>query len=247
MAQDGPESGMIAANPGEARPYQRGQRRRDGGRGSSVLLSTLLVVLLVGFVLGGWFLVTQHEELRTARVALDDAGRRINALEDRLRLTDESLSASEEGTNEQLTFWESEIRKLWDIGNKRNRTWIQDNQAALARLEKSLAAALTDLGQMKSNVSRHESAFDQQQDIADRLTAIDLQLNRLVSGNRDLVDKANSAAQIAARLERRVSENEEAVRAIDNWRGNANSRIADLESGRRSRPATPPAGPDISL
>ncbi len=248
MAEGDSEAGLIAANPSEGRPYQRGSRRGGGGggRGSSVLVSVALVAALVAVAGGGYFLVTQHEELRATKSTLEQASRRIAALEERLRLTDESLSASEEGTNEQISFWESEIRKLWDVSNKRNKRWIEDNQAALASLDKSLAAALADMDTVKSAVSRHETAISRQQDIADRLTAIDLQMNRLVANNRDLVDKANVAAGLATRVEQRVAKNEEAVAAIDRWRASTNSRILNLESGRRS-PSPQPASPDINL
>ena len=247
MAEGDSEAGLIAANPNEGRPYQRGSRRSGGGggRGSSVLVSVALVAALVAVAGGGYFLVTQHEELRTTKSTLEQASRRIGALEERLRLTDESLSASEEGTNEQINFWESEIRKLWDVSNKRNKSWIEDNQAALATMDKNLAAALADMDTVKSAVSRHETAISRQQDIADRLTAIDLQMNRLVANNRDLVDKANIAASLATRVEQRVSKNEEAVAAIDRWRANTNSRILNLESGRRTPPPTQPPGSNL--
>ncbi len=252
MAEGDSRAGLIAANPSEGHPYQRGSRRggtggAGGGRGSSALLSVALVALLVAIAGGGWFLVTQHEELRSTKSTLEEASRRIAALEERSRLTDESLSLSEEGTNEQLTFWESEIRKLWDVSNKRNKAWIEGNQAAIAGTEKSLGAALADMDSVKSAVSRHETAFSRQQDIADRLTAIDLRLNRLVAGNRDLVDKANIAAQLSARVEQRVIKNEEAVTAIDRWRASTNSRILNLESGRRGSATPQPTGPDINL
>lgn len=246
MAEGDSAAGLIAANPSEGRPYQRGSRRSGGGgRGSSVLVSVALVAALVAVAGGGYFLVTQHEDLRTTKSTLEQASRRIAALEERLRLTDESLSASEEGTNEQINFWESEIRKLWDVSNKRNKRWIEDNQAALATMDKNLAAALADMDTVKSAVSRHEAAISRQQDIADRLTAIDLQMNRLVANNRDLVDKANIAASLATRVEQRVAKNEEAVAAIDRWRASTNSRILNLESGRRTPPPTQPPGSNL--
>ena len=249
MAEGDSEAGLIAANPSEGRPYQRGSRRSGGGggRGSSVLVSVALVAALVAVAGGAYFLVTQHEELRTTKSTLEQASRRIAALEERLRLTDESLSASEEGTTEQINFWESEIRKLWDVSNKRNKNWIEDNQAALARLDKNVGAALADMDTVKSAVSRHETAISRQQDIADRLTAIDLQMNRLVANNRDLVDKANIAAGLATRLEQRVGKNEEAVAATDRWRASTNTRILNLESGRRGASPAQPASPNIDL
>ena len=51
------------------------------------------------------------------------AQNRIAVLEDRLRITDEAMTNTGQNTNEQIGFWETEIRKLWAITNERNRKW----------------------------------------------------------------------------------------------------------------------------
>ena len=58
-------------------------------------------------------------------------------------------------------------------------------------------------------------------------------MQRMVSAQRDLTDKVNVAQQTVAGLQSglagRVSENEQAVAAIDAYRLQLNSRLADIE------------------
>ena len=103
-------------------------------------LNLMLAVLVAGLVVAGWFIANQHQLLVEEAQALEDAKGRIAVLEDRLRVTDEALTETGQTTNEQINFWESEIRKLWGVTNDRNKKWIKENEAALAKLSKSLTA-----------------------------------------------------------------------------------------------------------
>ena len=154
-------------------------------------------------------------------------------LETRLRVTDETMTEAGQDTTEQIGFWESEIRKLWDVSNKRNKDWIEANQATLKKQTQTLAGIDSTLRGLKASVSQHESAFKQQQDIVDQLTGIELRLSQLIDQQRDLNDKANLASQTAASLkaslEGRVKENEQAIAAIDAYRLQINGRVADLQ------------------
>jgi predicted nucleic acid-binding Zn-ribbon protein len=196
-------------------------------------MSFLMAVLVAGLVVAGWFIANQHQLLAAEQQALDDAEKRIVVLEDRLRVTDEAMTETGQNTKEQIGFWESEIRKLWAVSNERNRKWIKDNQAALERLQKTLDELKGSNAALAGAVGRHESAFSQQQAIIDQLAGIDLQIQRMVAGQRDLTDKINVAQQTVAGLQSglagRVSENEQAVAAIDAYRLQLNSRLADIE------------------
>lgn len=222
-------SPQIAVEPSDGRP--RRSRGRPS-RGTSAAVNFLIAIPIAGLVLAGWFIFAQQEQLRRADESLQDAQERLAKLESRLRLTDETLSESEADTNQQLTFWESEIRKLWDMGNKRNRGWIETNRANVQKLTASIASAEADLKTLKSTVARLDTSANRQQEIADQVTALDIRMQRLIQQQRDLVDKANSASQIAsslrASLEPQVKENEEAIRAFDTHRAQINADIRDL-------------------
>ena len=150
---DRPEMGSISTSPedvaGRRRASTGGRRRTAGsssesGRGSqgtrSIGIALVVAVLIAGLAVSGWFLVSQHQRLEAEGQALASARARLDALEDRLRTTDEALTETGVHTSEQITFWESEIRKLWAVANDRNKKWIDDNRAAIEVLQKTLAA-----------------------------------------------------------------------------------------------------------
>ncbi len=197
-----------------------------------MVVNGVLALLIVGLVAAAWFILTQQEQLEANQQALTQAGSRLEVLEQRLRLTDETLSETDADTTERIGFWDSEIRKLWDIGNKRNRGWIETNRANVTKLTASVRSAQTELNTIKSTVARLDSSVKAHQEIADRVAALDMNMQRLVRDQRDLVDKVNAAAQMAASLkaafESRVRDNEEAIAAIDAHRTRLNNDIAEL-------------------
>jgi len=139
------------------------------------------------------------------------------------------MSETDAETGEQIDFWESEIRKLWAVSNERNRKWIQDNQKNLRSHGTTIQALEAADKSLRSTVARHETALGRQDEVADQLAAIELQLQRVLRGQRDLVDRVNSATQAVARLNSSVDEHEQAIDAIDAYRRQFNTRLVDIE------------------
>jgi chromosome segregation ATPase len=192
-----------------------------------------MVVLVGGLVAAGWFIANQQQALIAEQARLTDANTRLQRLEQRLSATDTALSQGGEDTQEQLSLWESEIRKLWAIANERNKGWIKDNQKAVKGLDKSVTGLQSTARDLKAATARHEEAFSQQTALIDQLTSIEMQLQQLVRAQQDLVDTVNttsqSVAKLRANLDTQVAENTEAIAAIDAYRIATNSRFRDLE------------------
>ncbi len=229
-----PQTPSISAAPEDARRRTpTATRRRDGGGGRrggvGVVLVVTVVSLAVGLAVAGWFIANQQRLLTEEQRAMADAKTRIEALEERLRMTDEVISETDAQTGEQIDFWESEIRKLWAISNERNKQWIQDNQRALRSHKATIDALESNDKSLKSSVARHEQALGRQQEVADQLAAVELQLRQVLRGQRDLVDKVNTAAQSIAGMSGTVEEHEQAIAAIDSYRRQFNTRLVDIE------------------
>ncbi len=240
MADRPTDTGSISAGPEDTTGYRRGGGNRRRGSGGSpsggprmIGINLILAVLVAGLVLAGWFIANQHQMLVSEQAALAAAGDRIKVLEDRLMVTDQAMTETGQDTQEKIGFWETEIRKLWAVSNERNRKWIKDNEAAVAKLTKTLQSIESGNRELAASVGRHESAFRQQQAIIDQLTSLELQIQQMVATQRDLVDKANAANQTVASLQAglagRVEENEQAVASIDAYRVQLNNRLADIE------------------
>ena len=237
-----PPNPSISAAPEDARrrPATAARRRGDDGGGRMIGFTLVLAVLAAGLAAAGWFIANQHQLLTEGQRQVADARTRIKALEDRLRMTDQVISESDAETGEQINLWESEIRKLWAISNERNKKWIQDNQRLLQSQKTSIQALQSTNQSLKSSVARHEKALGQQQEVADQLASIELQLQRMLRGQRELVDKVNAAAQTVARMNSEVKEHEQAIAAIDSYRRQFNTRLVDIEK-RLDELSTSPA------
>ena len=177
----------------------------------------------------GWFVYdlfeASEEELQSVRA-------RIMQLEERARITDETVTETGASASEQINLWESEIRRL-EQQRKRNKSAIDANQVTMQKQAKTLSAIETSVRGLRAQVSRHDGSFTQQQQIIDELNTLQENVEQLVSQQRDLVDKVNVATMttsgLRSSLEARVKENEEAITAIDAYRRDVNAQLADLK------------------
>ena len=197
-------------------------------------MGILLTLMIAGFGIGGWFVFNQQQELLASEHQRAETEQRVQHLEARLRATDETMTEAGEDTNEQLTFWESEIRKVWDIANKRNKKWIQDNQAAVTRHQSALNSVESSLADLRSAVSRNDTKLQQQGEIIDRLADLQQQVRTLVRQQRDLVDSVNTSRQVVANLkaslEPRIKSLEDAIDAIDGSRQQSGVQYSRLRA-----------------
>lgn len=218
---------------GGSKPGKRPDAKKSGGVGKQLGMNLVMAVLLGGLVLAGWFIANQQQILKAEQARVDEANARLAKLEARLVATDTVLSEEGQDTKQQINLWESEIRKLWAVSNDRNKKWIQDNQTALKKIADSINGIEASTRDLNAAVGRHEQAFGQQQAIADNLTSMELQVQQLVRGQRDLVDKVNAASQAVASLRvslaGKVDDNSEAIASMDAYRVAVNSRLAEIE------------------
>ena len=222
----------LSVGPEDSTGYRRpggGRRRSPSGEKAPRMIgiNLILAVLVAGLVMAGWFIANQHQLLLEEQQAVSSAEGRLKLLEDRLRVTDEAMTDVGANTEEKLGYWESEIRKLWAVSNDRNKKWIKDNELAIDKLSKSVTTLANSNRELSASVGRHETAFEQQNAIIDQLTSVELQLQQIVSTQRDLVDRVNASRQTIASLQAglagKVADNEQAVASMDSYRVQTNS------------------------
>jgi chromosome segregation ATPase len=240
--------GSLSANPEDSKAYRRqgSHRPRAAGERRPIAGTLVLAVLVIGLAVAGWFLVSQHQALTVARDTLAQSEKRIAVLEERLQVTDETMSLADREVTTQLGAWQDEVRKLWDVSNKRNKGWIEENRANIKKQGETLQRVDKRLEEVKTNVARHESTLTQMSAIVEQLGSVESQLARLTTQQRQLTDQLNATRQTVAALEsglaRRVSDAEKAVQTFDAYRLQLNSRLIDLQT-RIDRLSTPPASP----
>ncbi|MCY3628318.1 MAG: hypothetical protein OXG88_11880 [Gammaproteobacteria bacterium] len=207
---------IVVTDPDLSRQPQneRGSRPpRNRGGGSNVGILFLTVFVILGLGTGGWFLYSMYTYISEQNSLLRE---QITALEDRLNINVETGLETETSVKEQLEFWEDEIRKLWDLSNKRNRPAIEALESTIATLQGRDDILGEDIKTLKTYTEDNAATI--------------LQNSRSL---RDLVDTVNSTNQLAItssdQLEVRVKKNEEAIEAIDTWRIQNNNWIRDLQ------------------
>ncbi len=185
------------------------------------------MAIIIG--VGGWLVYDLFEVIEDE---LENAGARITHLDERVRVTDAAVTETGASASEQINLWESEIRRL-EQQRKRNKSAIDANQVTLQKQVKMLSTIEASMRGLKSQVSRHEGSFAQQQEVIDQLNTLQENIEQLVNQQRDLVDKMNitsmTTSGLRSSLEPRVKENEEAIAAIDAYRREVNARLADLK------------------
>ena len=108
--------------------------RRTGGGG--FLFSSLILVLnSIGLIiLFLWFFNTSGNQQEAGQNFVE----RISILEERLAEKDDQISVFTEEVDADLKFVNKEVRKLWDLSNKRNRKNISENLNSIESLNEKI-------------------------------------------------------------------------------------------------------------
>ncbi|EAR08726.1 hypothetical protein [Reinekea blandensis] len=149
-----------------AKPREPSESKSSGG---TSWLMVLLLVIAGGAI--GYLALQQYslsQLLNSYEERLELADDRIVSLERALTETDESVAMNGTAINAQFKAIKSEtdmqmseIRKLWDVANKRNREWIEANQATLATQQETLSALSGQIAQLESGQASDEQRLSQ--------------------------------------------------------------------------------------
>ena len=125
--------------------------------------------------LGAWTYLL-NEQLQSSRQQLTSAGDRLQVLEQRLSVTDESMSQSSVALQVKIKEMDGEIRKLWD------NVWKRAKQD-LAQHGKDIAALQAQL--------KTQQVLSDIQDSANALNTSNADLEKRVAGAEEWVDSFN--------------------------------------------------------
>ena len=107
------------------------RRARKTGGGGFLFSSLVLILNSIGLIiLFLWFFNTSGNQQQAGQNFFE----RISVLEERLAQKDQQINILSEEVNEDLKFVNKEVRKLWDLSNKRNRKNISENLNSIENL-----------------------------------------------------------------------------------------------------------------
>ncbi len=111
------------------------RRARKTGGGGFLFSSLVLILNSIGLIiLFLWFFNTSGNQQQAGQNFVE----RISVLEERLAQKDQQINTLSEEVEADLKFVNKEIRKLWDLSNKRNRKNISENLNSIESLNEKI-------------------------------------------------------------------------------------------------------------
>ena len=179
---------------------------------SGLFLGVVFVLLLIGILaLSLWV-----SELSKASSDINSkVESRLSILEEQLQLADSTSTDFLSDINSQLQFLDKEIRKLWDLSNKRNK-------ANIAKLTKGInkhSTALKEIAMTQTNDQKNINAIKNQSQ------KLKIMLDELSQANQKNLVTINKIAE----LNKSVLLLEETVQAFDSYRRQNNELLQDMQ------------------
>ena len=179
---------------------------------SGLFLGIVFVLLLIGILaLSLWV-----NELSNASSKVNTkVESRLLILEEQLQLEDSTSTEFLSDINSQLQFLDKEIRKLWDLSNKRNKVNITKITEDLSRY----SIALKEIAMTQTNDQKNINTIkNQSQKIQDRIEEV-------AKINQDNTAIQNQIAE----LNRSILLIEENIQAFDAYRRQNNELLQDIQ------------------
>ena len=178
--------------------------------------------LLIGFIYVLTFLsilfliIWQTFESESNKASEQLINERLLLIEDQLSIVDETNNDSLTDISSSIQFLDKEIRKLWDLSNKRNKVNIQNLTSQTAEIETLLSKIEEDI---KSNQAK--------------LKLIEQNLNSNITKVRDLQLTADELAAYKLNLnniDTQLILLEDSVQALNNYKNQLNQVILEIQT-----------------
>lgn len=199
----------------------------------------IFVVLLSG---AAAYLYLQTQELEMQRQSL---AQRVQDIESKLSVTDESLSQSgaamqsvlKEHSN-KLDLHFSEIDKLWAVSNKRNKNWIEELQRKHKNVDSRVDSLASSMARIDPIMKGYDGIQSRLETISSQLLVQSATVDDLASQARELTDNSGRNRSQLNSQSSAIEQHQEAIDAIDEYRLQINQRLRRLEQS-----LTPVAAP----
>ena len=187
----------------------RGQRRVKGG--SILFSSTITIVNTIGIVLLGlWFFNTSGSQQQAGKSFIE----RISMLEENISIQSTKVDDLTETNSQDLKFVNKEIRKLWDLSNKKNRKSISQNLNSIESIEETLG-----------------TLDKEYKTLSAKQRSLNLELAKLEKMQEKLSESLDIESPFSegVDLEDRLADLEEATKSMDLYRTQVNQSILSLK------------------
>jgi hypothetical protein len=179
---------------------------------SGLFLGVVFVLLLIGILaLSLW--VSELSKATNDNSAKVES--RLSILEEQLQLADSTSTESLSDINSQLQFLDKEIRKLWDLSNKRNKVNIEK----LTKDVSKYASVIKEIAITQTNDQANIRSINE------KYQKLITSVNELTKANRKNLVSQNQIAE----LNKSILLLEETVQAFDAYRRQNNEMLQEMQ------------------
>ena len=179
---------------------------------SGLFLGVVFVLLLIGILaLSLWV----SELSNASNTVNSEVESRLSILEEQLQLADSTSTEFLSDINSQLQFLDKEIRKLWDLSNKRNKV----NIAKLTQDVTKHSTALKEIAMTQTNDQININA------IKNESQKLILLIDELSAASKENLTAQNKIAE----LNKSVLLLEENLQAFDSYRRQNNEMLQEMQ------------------
>ena len=178
--------------------------------------------LLIGFIYVLTFLsilfliIWQTFESESNKASEQLINERLLLIEDQLSIVDETNNDSLTDISSSIQFLDKEIRKLWDLSNKRNKVNIQNLSEKMDKVEKLVINLEKDIKDNQDNIRLIKDAVNTN---ASKITNLEI-----------TAEEMNIYQQSLNNIDTQLILLEDSVQALNNYKNQLNQVILEIQT-----------------
>ena len=185
------------------------KRANNGG-----LLVGFIYVLVFMSILFLW--IWQTFETENDRSLLNTIDERLNLIEEQINIVDETNNDTITDISSSIQFLDKEVRKLWDLSNKRNKVNIQKLSDQAIKIEEILQKLQTDVDSNQTNLLKMRKSIETNMK----------NIENLGLSEEDL----NSIRMNISSIDTQLMLLDDTVQALNNYKNQLNQTILEIQT-----------------
>ena len=180
---------------------------------SGLLIGFIYVITFMSILFLGIWQTFESESNKSSLTLVDE---RLSLIEEQINIVDETNNDSMTDITSSIQFLDKEVRKLWDLSNKRNKVNIQKLTEQSTKIEKLL-------DEIQINIKNN------QDNIYSLKNNIDLNISKLDSLQLKASDLNNLKTNINS-LDTQLILLDDSVQALNNYKNQLNQVILEIQT-----------------
>ena len=185
------------------------KRANNGG-----LLVGFIYVLVFMSILFLW--IWQTFETENDKSLLNTIDERLNLIEEQINIVDETNNDTITDIASSIQFLDKEVRKLWDLSNKRNKVNIQKLSDQAIKIEEILQKLQTDVDNNQTNLLKMRNSIETNMQ----------NIENLGLSEEDL----NSIRMNISSIDTQLMLLDDTVQALNNYKNQLNQTILEIQT-----------------